>query len=195
MSYDPTRYSIMVRKEHMDGEDLFVGRVSEFPDVEVFEDTYGDAYDALLEVINNLKEGYTQISKEMPEPLKVEDEYSGKMTLRMTKSLHAKVARKAMEEDVSVNMLINQYIVSGLTEAICVQTFNDSVEPVAKKLLRSNIHHFKEAFGEAPSSKLFAVSVENCSMEDNEVMLQNILPHVPPHQFRQGKTKRKRTIQ
>lgn len=197
MSYDPTRYSIMVRKERIHGEELFVGRVSEFPDVEVFEDTFDDAYGALLEVINNLKEGYAQIGKAMPEPLKAEEDYSGKVTYRMSNSLHARVARRALEENVSVNTLITQYVVSGLTESICTQKFNETVGVVANNLTRSGVHQIVKAIEHSRSSKWFTIPVKDIWIEDNDGGTPGtfITHQDTPYQFIPETSRPKRVVQ
>ena len=66
---------------------------------------------------------------EIPEPSSHEDfEYSGKVTLRMPKSLHRLVDERAKEEGVSINLLLNNaisgYIASSNTkDAIVNETF------------------------------------------------------------------------
>lgn len=50
----------------------------------------------------------------IPNKLKIEDEFSGKLTLRLPKFLHAEVAKTADEEGCSINQLIQSYISIGI---------------------------------------------------------------------------------
>jgi antitoxin HicB len=77
----------------------------------------GDTKAEALEMIDDAMRGWLEVALEdgieipLPEALR-EDKYSGKFALRMTKSLHRKLAEGAEQEGVS----INQYIVNLLTE-------------------------------------------------------------------------------
>jgi len=55
-------------------------------------------------------------NKKLPETdmYKAAEEYSGKFALRMSKSTHKQLVERADIEGVSVNQLINQYIVMGI---------------------------------------------------------------------------------
>ncbi|SFQ97897.1 type II toxin-antitoxin system HicB family antitoxin [Desulfoscipio geothermicus] len=50
---------------------------------------------------------------EIPEPTKDTD-YSGKLVVRMPKSLHSALARRAKEENVSLNQFINYQLARGI---------------------------------------------------------------------------------
>ncbi|WP_175775081.1 hypothetical protein [Burkholderia ambifaria] len=52
------RYHIIVEREQVDDEWQFVGRVREFPDVEVYEASKVAAYEAAYSVICSLLESY-----------------------------------------------------------------------------------------------------------------------------------------
>lgn len=79
--------------------------------------TVGDTKAEALEMIDDAMRGWLEIALEdgleipLPEALR-EDKYSGKFALRMSKTLHRKLAEGAEQEGVS----INQYMLNLLTE-------------------------------------------------------------------------------
>jgi len=140
--FDAENYTISVRKEVVEGEVLFVARVAELPDVCEFADSANDAWELAKDTIETahdlcLKEGIP-----FPDPKVFRDELvsvSGRVTLRMPKTLHAKLTEKAEEEDVSLNQFIvsalsmnyGQYQASkGLMDELksMVQSFRDGVD-------------------------------------------------------------------
>lgn len=111
MKFDPESYSITIRKEAEDGEIFYVGRVAEFPNISVFEETFEAVYTLLIDAIQTLKKIADEQRVDFPAPYPViSDEFSGRVTLRLPKSLHAKVSRLASQDDVS----INQYLVAAV---------------------------------------------------------------------------------
>lgn len=111
MKFDPESYSITIRKEVDGGEILYVGRVAEFPNISVFEDTYEAARELVLDSIQTLKKIADEAQTEFPLPYPApSDEFSGRVTLRLPRTLHAKISRLAAQEDVSVN----QYLVTAI---------------------------------------------------------------------------------
>jgi antitoxin HicB len=58
----------------------------------------------------------SELGREIPieDEYKVEDDFSGKLTLRMPKSLHKMVTEQAEQEGCSINQLIMMYISMGL---------------------------------------------------------------------------------
>lgn len=111
MKFDPESYTITIRREEDDGEFLYVGRVAEFPNISAFEETFEAARALVLDSIQTLKKIADETKVEFPLPYPVpSDEFSGRVTLRLPKSLHAKISRIAAEEDISVN----QYLVTAV---------------------------------------------------------------------------------
>lgn len=111
MKFDPESYTITIRKEDDDGEILYVGRVAEFPNISTFEETFEAARALVLDSIQTLKKIADETKVEFPLPYPAPlDEFSGRVTLRLPKSLHAKVSRIAAQEDISVN----QYLVTAV---------------------------------------------------------------------------------
>lgn len=72
----------------------------------------GETPEQALANVREAKEAWlavaTQRGQNIPEPAADEEQYSGKFTLRLPKSLHRKLALAARDEDVS----LNQYVLS-----------------------------------------------------------------------------------
>jgi predicted HicB family RNase H-like nuclease len=101
-------YSITVRQIEVDGQELFEARVRELPDVVDFGDTWQEAYELAVDTIETTAEFMAEEGRQMPEPAAIEDDYSGRVTLRVPKTLHRRLAEQAETENIS----LNQYLVS-----------------------------------------------------------------------------------
>lgn len=132
MSFDPETYSITIRKEAIDGEVFYVARVAEFPNISAFEATYDEARSLMLDAINSLHSIASQKGVGFPEPYPtISDECSGRITLRLPKSLHTKVVRYADREDVS----LNTYLVSAISTYVGeVKGREESTEKIGQYL-------------------------------------------------------------
>lgn len=107
MKFDPETYSISIRKEDVDGEIYYVGRVTELPNISCYEDTYSEAWEKVIDAVTTLKRVADEDDVEFPIPFaRTHEEYSGRVTLRIPKSLHASLDRIANEEGTSLNQLI-----------------------------------------------------------------------------------------
>lgn len=112
--FDPSSYGITIRRQAVEGHIYFVGTVLELPDAEVYEDSQEDAYREILNVISSLKAMSDEQSKHFPVPTVPSEDFSGRVTLRLPKSLHRNCAKVSESEGVS----LNQYLVSLIAEAI-----------------------------------------------------------------------------
>jgi predicted HicB family RNase H-like nuclease len=101
-------YNITIRQIEVDGQELFEARVRELPDVVDFGETWQDAYELALDTIETTAAIMAERGRRMPEPASVEDDYSGRITLRVPKTLHRGLAEQADHEKIS----LNQYLVS-----------------------------------------------------------------------------------
>jgi predicted HicB family RNase H-like nuclease len=118
MKFDPESYTVTIRKEEDDGEILYVGRVAEFPNISAFEETFEEARALIIDAIQTLKKIAEEKGVDFPLPYPApSDEHSGRVTLRIPKSLHAKVARIAAQDDVSINQFLVTAIASYVGEA------------------------------------------------------------------------------
>lgn len=102
-------YTVEVRHD----EDGWFAKIVELPGCM----TWADTFEGLGAMIEDAKLGWIEGALEngdpVPEPRGTED-YSGKVVLRMPKSLHRDLARKAKDEGVS----LNQIMVANLARSI-----------------------------------------------------------------------------
>jgi predicted HicB family RNase H-like nuclease len=113
MMIDASEYTITVRKGHFDGEECFEARITELPDVAEYADTFEEAYALAIDTIEVTAELFAELGKPMPPPIIPANDYSGRVTLRLSKSLHRMLAQTADNEGVSLNQhltnILNYY--------------------------------------------------------------------------------------
>lgn len=139
--FDPEEYAISVRKERVDGDIFYVGRVAEFPHLTAFEETADEARAVILDAVSTLQEAATEKGEELPAPASIGDEaFSGRFTLRLPKSLHAKMYRLSDREGVSLNQLFTTAIAAYAGEISGAEMV---AATVAQRLntLPAEIHH------------------------------------------------------
>ena len=76
------------------------------------EEAVKDAYATLEAHLQYMKED----GEEIPQPSLTEEEYSGKLQLRISKSLHKRAKQVANWEGVSMNALINEALTTRVTQ-------------------------------------------------------------------------------
>jgi len=103
-------YNITVRRDVFDGDMLFEARVKELPDVAEYGDTYEEAYALAVETIELAGAMMAEQGRELPAPYAPCVDYSGRVTLRVPRTLHRAIAEAAEDEGVS----LNQHIVNVL---------------------------------------------------------------------------------
>jgi predicted HicB family RNase H-like nuclease len=106
--FDPHEYNVTVRKIRHEGETLFEARVKELPDVCEYSETMADAYDLAIDTIETAAEMYAEAGRTFPPPTAPQDQFSGRVTLRLPKGLHRTLALEAEDEGAS----LNQHMVS-----------------------------------------------------------------------------------
>lgn len=107
---DAHNYTITVRKGNFDGMTCYEARVAELPDVAEYGDSFEEAYSLAVDTIEMTAEMLPRQGKEMPKPLIPASDFSGRVTLRVPKTLHRALAQAADWEGVS----LNQHIVNVL---------------------------------------------------------------------------------
>jgi len=101
-------YSIVVRRVEIDGASMYEARVREFPDLTEFADSVEEAHALACDAIETTASIYAEKGRPMPAAIDVAPEFSGRVTLRLPKSLHRALSDAAEEEDVSLNQhLVN----------------------------------------------------------------------------------------
>jgi predicted HicB family RNase H-like nuclease len=113
---DAERYAITLRRVEIDGETLWRATVRELPDVAEFAETRERAFELALETIEGLKQAATEEGNSFPEPIEDDEEYSGRVTVRLPISLHRAVAQQAIDEGVSLNSYISLALTVSLAE-------------------------------------------------------------------------------
>ncbi|MEX1221781.1 MAG: toxin-antitoxin system HicB family antitoxin [Idiomarina sp.] len=103
---DATKYNITVRKGIFSGEECYEARVLELPDVAEYADSFEDAYALAIDTLETTAKVFAEKAKTMPIPFEPADEFSGRVTLRMPKTMHRAYSRMAEIEDVSLNQLL-----------------------------------------------------------------------------------------
>lgn len=103
---DPNAYSISIRKGYFDGEECFEARVRELPDLVEYADSVEEAYELAVDGIEATAAAFAERGRAMPKPSEVEEDFSGRVTLRVPRSLHRSLAMKADDEGVSLNQLM-----------------------------------------------------------------------------------------
>lgn len=105
------RYNVVVRHIDFEGEAMFEARVREFPDLTEYADTPEEAYALAIDAIETVAVLFAERGKALPAVADVPMDHSGRVTLRLPKSLHRALADAADEEEVS----LNQHLVNVLT--------------------------------------------------------------------------------
>ena len=131
-SVDAYAYSITVRRVKIGEDLLFKGTVAELPHVATFEKTFEEAYALAVDAIESLIESAVEDSRPFPAPLSKSDssEYSGRITLRMPRWLHAQLGAQSNSEGIS----LNQYLISILSSA---GSINALVDVASEKICRN----------------------------------------------------------
>ncbi|EOF4705866.1 toxin-antitoxin system HicB family antitoxin [Klebsiella oxytoca] len=110
---DAEEYTISVRVEVIDGERLYVARVDELPDIEEYADTFEFARELALDTIQASQAFFHSNGIAFPEPKAfISPDVSGRVTLRLPKTVHANCISRANEEGVSLNTYILTCITS-----------------------------------------------------------------------------------
>jgi len=125
---DAERYAITVRRVLVEGEELWRATVKELPDLAEFAETRDEAFDLALDSIESLKAAALEDGRPFPGPSDDDEEYGGRVTLRMPKWIHRAAALRAVTEDVSLNWYIVTVLAAHLGErqGVALATTNQS---------------------------------------------------------------------
>ena len=116
--FDAGSYSVAIRKTIEDGETYYEARVAELPDLLVYSATAASAHEEMLDVIRVARQAAFEEGRAFPPPASTHPhaEFSGRVTVRVARSEHARLARCAEEESVSLNSLITTAVARMLGE-------------------------------------------------------------------------------
>ncbi|MDR3641004.1 MAG: toxin-antitoxin system HicB family antitoxin [Humidesulfovibrio sp.] len=148
---DTNRYSRIV--EWSPGDECFIARVPEFPGLSAFGDSPDEALAEAAIALKLFIESYVADGIDLPSPQIVSD-YSGKLNLRLPKTLHRQLAERADAEGVSLNTHIITMLSEGqATNSLASEVraaINDAVDGVHKSWLAV---HFKDDSPQAKPKK------------------------------------------
>lgn len=127
-------YSIVVRHGVFDGQEMFEARVREFPDLAEYADSAEEAYELALDAVSTTQAYFAEKGRSAPAILSVPDHFSGRVTLRLPRSLHCALSDAAEDEGVS----LNQHLVNVLSYFTGFAHFERAVEarwtPLAREM-------------------------------------------------------------
>ena len=103
---DASAFGIRHRRGDFEGEQLFEASVQEFPDLYAYSESWEGAYELIVDAIETAAQALAEAGQAVPVPAAPLQEYSGRVTLRLPKSLHRALATRAVEEGVSLNSLL-----------------------------------------------------------------------------------------
>lgn len=92
----------------------WIATAPDFPGLSAAGDTEPEALAELQEVITAAIEEYREAGWKLPVPQEEPAEFSGQLRLRLPKTLHALAARRAQQEGVSLNALLQSFVAQGL---------------------------------------------------------------------------------
>jgi len=137
-AFDPHLYNITIRKGVFDNEVSYEARAKEFPGISAFESSAQEAYEYVIDAIETLEVMHNEKGTPMPSPFAPEDDYSGRVTLRIPKSLHRQLAEAADDDGVSLNQYINSQLSYALgtrnSRSSLVNLFTGANDQVAKNI-------------------------------------------------------------
>lgn len=110
--HKPEEYGVSVRLVQEDGIDMYEARVTELPDVRAYGDSYAEAYIDAIEVIRTTQQIFAEKGRPFPAVELPEDDFSGRVTMRMSRSLHRAVHTRAQSDSVSLNQWIVECVAS-----------------------------------------------------------------------------------
>jgi len=129
MDIDPSKYTIQIRQVDIDGERVFEARIKELPDVVDYGDSAQEAYSLATDTIIGTAEAFSRLGRIFPLPAEESNEYSGRVTLRIPKTMHRQLAMSADFDGVSLNTYIVQalsYFI-GKSNATVIRPFISAV--------------------------------------------------------------------
>lgn len=116
--YMALNYSIIINKVKDESGTYYYGKIAELDGCQ----TTADTVDELLEQLEEVKKDHIEIKMEFNDPIPEPNEMpSGKIVLRMPKTLHWRLAGEAKQEGVS----LNQYMIYKLSQSLGAEEIRD----------------------------------------------------------------------
>ena len=153
---DKYNVSVNLKLKIYGDEKVYVASIREYPDCVGQGDTVEEAYDEVMDNFSALIEN----SKENGEELKIlnfEEKYSGKILLRLPKSLHRQLAMQAENEGVSLNTCIINSLAQKTSHFDVINTFERLISNVSISIQNEDLSYRLPNFKSYITKKLEVV--------------------------------------
>ena len=122
--FDAYAFTIQTERVVMEGVQYFKASLFELPSVEVYEKSAALAYKVIIESIEDLHEAAIEDGQSFPSPEKREQtDYSGRVTLRISKDLHRRIDLQAKRNGNTLN-----------TEIVCQLSQTSSIQETIRQM-------------------------------------------------------------
>lgn len=124
------KYPIVLTSIEDEGEMLYSAAISEMPGLVVYAETANVALEDLQDAKEMWIENNLELGRVIKEPEVLEEEFSGRLTVRIPKSTHKNLVIQAKKEGISLNAYLNVIIERGTNG----YTFIEALESVTERL-------------------------------------------------------------
>lgn len=136
MTFDAHAYAIQTRRISEDGETYFKATVVELPHLATYESTAQEAYDVLIEDIEALHASALELGHPFPAPhADFTHAHSGRITLRLPRTLHRTLDEQALQEGVSLNLHAVTLLTEGATAKNVALHAGNSIRTIARNAI------------------------------------------------------------
>ncbi|OIP26395.1 MAG: antitoxin HicB [Dehalococcoidia bacterium CG2_30_46_9] len=119
------RYPITI---HPDPDGGYVAEIEELPGCMTQAETIDEAFEAIEDARQVWIKGTYEMGQDIPLPRDME-EYSGKILVRIPKSLHRTLAHAAKREGVSLNQYIASLLAAGVQRGVTLSQIQSVSQP------------------------------------------------------------------
>lgn len=145
---DKYNVSVNIKEKQYNEKLVYVASIREYPDCIGQGDTPEKAYNEVMNNFSVLCEFAKETGKDL-NLLKTEDEFSGRILLRLPKSLHRQLAWQAENEGVSLNTCIVNSLAQKTSHYDIVNTFEKLISNVSITIQNEDLNY------NLPSSKSY----------------------------------------
>ena len=102
-------------------EEVFLGKVAEFPTLLARGESIQKAMNSIQKAVELQLKELQQSGQEIPKPLGMRT-FSGKVNLRMARSMHRALTIEAAKDNVSLNQFINNILSESLKSSLYINS-------------------------------------------------------------------------
>lgn len=124
--YMNLKYPIITKEFEDEGEQVFSAEIKELPGLIVYGDSVEEVYQEIELAKSDWIDANMEWGREIPEPIAEDlEEYSGRITLRLPRTLHRNLKNHSIIESVSLNQTIIQLINDGFVYQSQVNSYKN----------------------------------------------------------------------